>query len=330
MFPWKPKHIQNLCFDINFHFSCWALLSVVKLFSLTKFSQWMVFFTRARNRGKYGGTTFSGRIPTKWCNRLSKRKFRFFVSFQSLEKIFKKLTQSLTMCWCLMILWPKQQIVLSFPFCLPKASIEILVWYCCYEICFQRENLTQTSAGNAQYLALFRSPSDRKQIGIVAEQMFDKNRPRFMSAYFQETERAFDYIFVDNCPDTPSDKQVLSDIFGFCCRYLTINSSAKSNETVIMTSYNENIACEARSAVKSPPVVKSSLLLAKTSWPFRFYSVWSEAAYPIVQNYMHGAPRCQTLPKDFRNTEIYCIARHLYDPYLPLYFHRIEITGLWK
>lgn len=42
---------------------------------------------------------------------------------------------------------------------------------------------------NAQYIALFRSPSDRKQIGIVAERMFDKNRQRFMTAYYQETER---------------------------------------------------------------------------------------------------------------------------------------------
>ena len=72
---------------------------------------------------------------------------------------------------------------------------------------------------NAQYMALFRSPSDRKQIGIIAERMFDKNRPGFISAYFQETETAFGYIFVDNRPDTPSDKQVLSDIFGSCRRY---------------------------------------------------------------------------------------------------------------
>jgi hypothetical protein len=28
---------------------------------------------------------------------------------------------------------------------------------------------------NAQYLAVFRNPSDRKQIGIVGERMFDKN-----------------------------------------------------------------------------------------------------------------------------------------------------------
>ena len=66
-----------------------------------------------------------------------------------------------------------------------------------------------------------------------------------MSAYFQERERAFGYIFVDNRPDTPSDKQV----------YPTINSSAKSDETVKTTSYKENIACEARSALKSPPVL---------------------------------------------------------------------------
>ena len=94
---------------------------------------------------------------------------------------------------------------------------------------------------NAQYMALFRSPSDRKEIDIIAERMFDKNRPRFMSAYFQETERAFGYIFVDNLPDTPSDKQILSDIFGSCLRYLTVNSSAKSDETVKTTSCKENI-----------------------------------------------------------------------------------------
>ena len=163
-----------------------------------------------------------------------------FVAFQSLKKIFGKLTQSLTMCWCLMILWPKQQIVLSFPFCLPKphrnASVILLL-----QNMFPKGKFNTDISRNAQYMALFRSPSDRKQIGIIAERMFDKNRPRFMSGYFQETERAFGYIFVDNRPDTPSDKQVLSDIFGSCRRYPTINSSAKSVETVKTTSYKENI-----------------------------------------------------------------------------------------
>ena len=35
-----------------------------------------------------------------------------------------------------------------------------------------------------------------------------------MSDYVQEMERVFSYIFVDNRLDTPSDNQVLSDIFG--------------------------------------------------------------------------------------------------------------------
>ena len=43
-------------------------------------------------------------------------------------------------------------------------------------------------------MALFRSPSDRKQIGIIAEHMFDKNRQRFMSAYYQETDKPYGYL----------------------------------------------------------------------------------------------------------------------------------------
>ena len=45
---------------------------------------------------------------------------------------------------------------------------------------------------NARYLALFRSPSDRNQMGIIeaalAERMFEKNRVHFMNAYYKETE----------------------------------------------------------------------------------------------------------------------------------------------
>ena len=70
---------------------------------------------------------------------------------------------------------------------------------------------------NAQYLALFRSPSDRKQIGIIGERMLDKSRVRFMNAYYKETEKPFGYLLVDNKPDTPDDKQILGDLFGKCC-----------------------------------------------------------------------------------------------------------------
>ena len=72
---------------------------------------------------------------------------------------------------------------------------------------------------NAQYLALFRSPSDRKQIGIIGERMFDKNRMHFMNAYYKETEKPFGYLLVDNKPDTPADQQILADLFGECYVY---------------------------------------------------------------------------------------------------------------
>ena len=171
-------------------------------------------------------------------------------------------------------------------------------------------------------MALFRSPSDRKQIDIIAEGMFDKNLPRFMSAYFQETERAFRYIFVDNRPDTPNNKQVLSDINGSCRRYPTTNSPAKSVETVKTTSYKENTACEARSAVKAPPVVKSSPQIAKRPRPFPFDSVWSEAAYPALYKIIRKErpdakpyqKKCTALPDIFMIRIFHCT--------------RMEITGL--
>ena len=77
---------------------------------------------------------------------------------------------------------------------------------------------------NALYMALFRSPSDRKQIGIIAESMFDKNRQRFMAAYYRETQKPYGYIFVDNRPNTPGNRQVLSEVFSSCRVYPTINN----------------------------------------------------------------------------------------------------------
>ena len=69
---------------------------------------------------------------------------------------------------------------------------------------------------NAQYLALFRSPSDRKQIGIIAERMFEKNRVHFMNAYYKETEQPYGCLLVDNKPGTPPVNQILADLFGEC------------------------------------------------------------------------------------------------------------------
>ena len=63
------------------------------------------------------------------------------------------------------------------------------------------------------------SPSDRKQIEIIGERMFNKNRVHFMNAYYKEPEKPFGYSLVDNKPNTPLDKQVLTDLFGDCYVY---------------------------------------------------------------------------------------------------------------
>ena len=71
-------------------------------------------------------------------------------------------------------------------------------------------------------MALFRSPSDRKQIGIIGERMFDKNRVHFMNAYYKETEKPYGYLLVDNKtnkPSTPPDNQIPADLFGECYAY---------------------------------------------------------------------------------------------------------------
>ena len=40
--------------------------------------------------------------------------------------------------------------------------------------------------------------TELKQIGIIAERMFDKNRTTFMSVYTKETEKPYGYLLVDH------------------------------------------------------------------------------------------------------------------------------------
>ena len=70
------------------------------------------------------------------------------------------------------------------------------------------------------------SSSDQKQIGIIAERMFDKNRVHFMNAYYKETEKPCGYLLVDNKSGTPPDNQILADLFGEWYAYhFGLNSS---------------------------------------------------------------------------------------------------------
>ena len=81
---------------------------------------------------------------------------------------------------------------------------------------------------NAQYMVLFCSPSDRKEIDIIAERIFTKDCPNFMSMYGSVTAKPYRYILIDNQPKTTSEKQVVANVFGHCYAYPHIAASTHS------------------------------------------------------------------------------------------------------
>ena len=63
---------------------------------------------------------------------------------------------------------------------------------------------------NAQYMILFKSPADRKQIEIISQRIFPKEQNKFMSIYNKETDKQHGYILVDNTPSTNRDLSRIS------------------------------------------------------------------------------------------------------------------------
>ena len=83
---------------------------------------------------------------------------------------------------------------------------------------FPKGKYNTSISRNAQYMALFRCPADRRQIGIMADRVFDKNKPAFMEIYNDITSKPYSYV-VDNKAETPARRQVIGDIFGNCVSY---------------------------------------------------------------------------------------------------------------
>ena len=54
---------------------------------------------------------------------------------------------------------------------------------------FPKGKYNTSKSRNAQYMALFRCPADRRQIGIMADRIFDKNKPAFMEIYNNITSK---------------------------------------------------------------------------------------------------------------------------------------------
>ena len=84
---------------------------------------------------------------------------------------------------------------------------------------FPKGKYNTSISRNAQYMALFRHSADRRQIGIMADRIFDKNKPAFMEIYNNITSNFYSYVIVDNKADTPSRRQVITEVFGDCVSY---------------------------------------------------------------------------------------------------------------
>ena len=149
---------------------------------------------------------------------------------------------------------------------------------------------------NAQYLALFWSPSDRKQIGIIGERMFDKNRGHFMNAYYKETEKPYGYLLVDNKPGTPADNQILADLFGECYAYhFGVNSTEPTRvETKPVGKHSTTPVTKTTSSRKKPVQTVT----------------WSNASIPEWQKYTLGAPEVRKIPEGYVIIEMYSTSRN--------------------
>ena len=163
---------------------------------------------RLRKRGEFSGTTVSGSIDTKPSIgkdiQFSRGLPNFKDDLREIDRkfnnvlVFDDLMAQATDCPIVSRLFTQGRH--------RNAKVVFLL-----QNMFSKGKFNTDISRNAQYMALVRSPIDRKQISIIAERIFDKNRQRFTTAYCQETERAFGYIFVDNRPDTPGNKPVCID-----------------------------------------------------------------------------------------------------------------------
>ena len=105
-----------------------------------------------------------------------------------------------------------------------NASVILLL-----QIAFPKGKYNTSISSNAQYMALFRCPADRRQIGIMVDRIFDKNKPAFMEIYNNITSKPYYYVVVDNKADTPARRQIIADVFGNCVSYnITGDDSAVS------------------------------------------------------------------------------------------------------
>ena len=165
---------------------------------------------------------------------------------------------------------------------------------------------------NAQYIIMFGSPSDRKQIGIVAERVFDKNRNAFMDAYNKITSVPYRYVVIDNKPDTPSDRQVLTDIFGTCKAYPFINGEKKKNcETVSIDGIQQKKSSNPRGEPADEIICQNK---SKRSPGIDLTMKWLDTPIKEWQPVFQNAPKEKEIPNDYQIHRLYNTSQNENNP----------------
>ena len=123
---------------------------------------------------------------------------------------------------------------------------------------FPKGKFNTNISRNALYMVLFRSPSDRKQMDMMAERTFAKDRSKFMSAYMKETEKPYGYIILDNHPKTASEKQVIANVFGDCYAYPNITKSTHTVPKITDVQPKPSVTCKVECPVPKQPVKRKT------------------------------------------------------------------------
>lgn len=79
---------------------------------------------------------------------------------------------------------------------------------------FPKSKFARDISLNAQYIILFKNPRDASQIQTFARQIFPRGNGKFLvDAYIKSTSKAYGYLIIDLCPDTPEQFRVRESIF---------------------------------------------------------------------------------------------------------------------
>ena len=155
---------------------------------------------------------------------------------------------------------------------------------------FRKGKFNTSISRNAQYMVLFRSPSDRKQMDIIAERIFAKDRPKFMSAYMKETEKPYGYIILDNHPKTTSEKQVIANVFGDCYAYPNITKSTHTAPKITDVQPKPTVTHKVESPLPKQPVKRKT---KREKPPAKRKRTEGEQTKPVKPS----AKKVKTLPK---------------------------------